>query len=42
MFLLQIQSELMKIVGEQKIFTKGIKQEMRIRSQEDVQAIIRS
>ena len=36
----KVQSELMKIVGEDQIFTKAIKQEMRIRSQEDVQAII--
>ena len=36
----EIQSELMKIVGEQQIFTKAIKQEMRNRSQEDVQKII--
>ena len=36
----KIQSELMRIVGEQGLFKKGIKQEMRIRNQQDVQAII--
>ena len=34
------QSELMKIVGEQGIFRRAIKDEMKIRSQEDVQQII--